>query len=317
MNLIKNFFSLNYYAGVLSGSRQFRWILATLILAVFISIQPSIFIFTKVYPVVKDLEKKVTALVREVIPEELEIKIKNGIAATNVTEPYYLVVRQESLESLLSLQKDNQNTVSKVRLLAIDTKGKAEEFEGYQTLALLTQTSFVYYNDSKINIYSLRDIEDLTINKEIILAKISEFNKNNNISNLLNIFVFVAPLLIGLVIFLSQLILFLFLTVAVYIMVRINKIQKGFKNTYRYTVAAAFIPTLLWNAVSLIPTFVSNLGAAGTLPTIIILVIAYLGIIRLKQEETLSPPHLEVPKVNVLPPSINPDVKSLNQVSSV
>ena len=158
MSILKTLFSLNYYTGVLAGKNKFRWILAILILAIIIAIQPSIFVVTKVYPVVRDLENRVTALADEVYPEDLEIKIKNGIATTNVTEPYYLVVRQKTLNSLLSLREDDQNTVSKIRLLAIDTKGKAEEFEQYQTLALLTQTSLVYNSDDKVNIHSLREI---------------------------------------------------------------------------------------------------------------------------------------------------------------
>jgi len=316
VTVLKNLFSLNYYTGVLAGKNKFRWILAILILAILIAIQPSIFVVTKVYPVVKDLENKVTAFAHEVYPDELEIKIKNGIATTNVTEPYYLVVRQETFNNLLSLQEDDQNTVSKVRLLAIDTKGKAEEFEEYQTLALLTETSLIYQGDDNINIQSLREIEDLTINKEIILEKIKEINKEFNINNLLNIFVFIAPLLILLGILLFQFYVFLFLAIVVYIMVRINQAQTGFKNTYRYTVAVAFVPTLLWNIVSFVPAISRNLEVVPALLNIIILVIAYLGIKRLKQEET-QPAPLEIPNKETQTTLANPEVKSLTQTQSI
>jgi hypothetical protein len=293
MILLKNLFSLNYYIGVLAGRNKFRWILAILILAVIITIQPSIFLITKVYPVVSDLENRITALVDEIYPDELEIQIQNGIATTNVTEPYYLVVREQTLNSLLSLQIEDQNTVSKVRLLAIDTKGKAEEFEQYQTLTLLTETSLVYYSDDKINIQSLREIENLTINKEIIIGMISEFNKNFNISNFLNILAFIVPLLIFLGILIFHFYIFIFLSVAVYIMVRINQIETGFKTTYRYTVAVAFIPMVIWNIVSFVPIIESNLQTVRTLLIIIILVIAYFGIKKLKAEEIQPPINLE------------------------
>ena len=357
MSILKTLFSLNYYTGVLAGKNKFRWILAILILAIIIAIQPSIFVVTKVYPVVRDLENRVTALADEVYPEDLEIKIKNGIATTNVTEPYYLVVRQETLNSLLSLREDDQNTVSKIRLLAIDTKGKAEEFEQYQTLALLTQTSLVYNSDDKVNIHSLREIEDLTINKTIILAKIKEFNKEYNIGNLLNIFVLAAPLLIVLGIFSSHIYLFLFMSIAVYIMVRITQVQTGFKKTYRYTVAIGFLPIFLWNIASFVPIIGRNLSLTRTMLTIIILVIAYLGIKKLKlprpngrgfsscasselksaEAENGSASHdltigdfregglkqeqaespLESPNKDAQTASINPEVKPLNQVGSV
>lgn len=315
MNAIKNLFSLSYYAGVLAGRNQFRWILAILALTIVIAIRPSIFIATKVYPIVRDIENRVVSLVNEVYPDELEIKIKNGIATTNVTEPYYIVVRQETLNSLLSLQEDDPNTVSKVRLLAIDTKGKAEDFEQHQTLALLTEISLVYYSDGKVNIYPLREVEDMTINKQAITASIKEFNNKYNISNLLNIFVLASPFLIILGIFSSHIFLFLFMSIAIYIMVRINQIQTGFKNTYRYTIAVGFLPSFLWSAASFAPIIASNLVATRTILTVIILIIAYFGIKRLKQEETQLP--TETPSNIVQTPQLNPEVKPLNQTQNI
>jgi len=315
VNKLKNLFSLTYYAGVLAGTNNFRWILAILILALLISMQPSIFVITKVYPVVKDLENKVNALIDEVYPQKLEIKIKNGIAQTNVTEPYYIVIRQETLNNILSLEKNDPNTISKVRLLAIDTKGKAEEFEQYQTLALLTQTSLVYQSDNEINIYSLREIEDLTINKEIILAEIKNLNSKYNIANLLNIFILAAPLLIILSIFISQFYFFLLFSIAVYIMIKINKIEAGFKKTYSYTVAVAFVPLILWNIASFVPIVGQNLETIGSIIIIIIFVIAYLGIKKLKQEETKPPSQTPVNVSQANP--VNPEVKPLIQTQKI
>ena len=287
VNIVKNLFSLTYYTEVLTGTQRFRWLLATLLLALLFSIRPTLFIITKVYQFVKDVENKMSTLVQETYPQELEITIKHGVASTNVTEPYYLTIRQETLENVLSLKEEDQNTRSRVRILAIDTKGEVEEFEQYQSLALLTQSSLVYYSsDQKINIQSLREIEDLTINKELILAKIKEYNKKYNISTLLNVFVFLSPFLAIIGSFLLQLFVFLLYTVAVYSMVRIKQVPAGFKNSYRYTAVVALAPTILWNLASFIPVLAGTLFFAGTLLTMIILGIAYLGIQRVKQKPT-------------------------------
>lgn len=288
MSFVKKLFPFGYYTSILSGTQNFRAILATLILALILIIKPSFFIFKDVYPLVQNLESKVLTLVDEVYPQELEITIKNGAASTNVTEPYYISIRQETLENLFALKKDDQNTKSKVRLLAIDTKGNADQFERYQSLALLTENSVVYYRDNNVNIYSLREIKDLTINKEFIESKIKEINKDNKIGNMITIGVMLSPLLMIVGIFIFQLIMFLFLTLAVYLMVKINQLQTGFKNTFRYTIAIAFLATLIWNLILFIPFFAKNILAAESLLTIIILGFAYSGIYYLKAHKGSS-----------------------------
>lgn len=285
MNFIRSLFSFKHYTAILTGTENFRAILAVLALALILTIKPAFFIFKDVYPLVQNLESKVINLVDEVYPQELEIKIKNGTASTNVTEPYYISIRQETLENLFAFKKDSQNTRSKVRLLAIDTKGKADEFDKYQSLALLTETSIVYYKDKNVNIYSLRQVKDLTVNKDFIKSKIKEINKNNEIGKMITIGVLSSPFWIILGIFIFQLIMFLLLTLAVYLMVKINQLPTGFKNTFRYTVAIAFTTTFIWNLISLIPNFLKNILAAQSLLTIIILGIAYGGIYYLKTHQ--------------------------------
>lgn len=282
MNLVKKFFSLNFYTDILSGNQHYRVFIATLVLALILSISPIYFIFKDAYPLVQNLESKVLALVEEVYPEELEVKINKGIVSTNVTEPYYITIREETLENLFSLKQTDKNTRSRVRLLAIDTKGKADDFERYQSLALLTESSVVYYNDNNVNIYPLREIQDLTVNKEIVKSKIKEINKDNIVGNIINIGVLISPLFIILGIFSSQLFMFLLLTLAVYLMVKINQLQIGFKNTFRYSASIAFIVTLFWNLLLFIPFLAKNVLVARSVLTIIILGLAYNGIYYLK-----------------------------------
>lgn len=285
MNLIKKLFSFHYYTSILAGTQDYRPFLAAFILALVLSARPSFYIFKDVYPLAQNLESKVLTLVDEVYPLELEIKIKNGTASTNVTEPYFITIRQETLENLFALKADDQSTRSRVRLLAIDTKGKADDFERYQSLALLTESSIVYYNDDKVNIYPLREVQDLTLDQKIIKEKIRQINKNNIIGNIASIGILLAPFLILLAILIFQLIAFLFLTLVVYLMVRINQLKTGFKNIFRYTAAIAFITTLIWNLILLIPLLAANIPISESILTIIILGFAYSGINYLKTQK--------------------------------
>lgn len=282
MNLIKNLFSLSYYTSVLTGTKKFRPALAILILSLLLSIKPSIFIYTDVYPVARNLENKVITLINEIFPSELEIKIKNGTVSSNVTEPYYVTARRETIENALSLKKDTQTSSSKVRLLAIDTKGKADDFEQYQSFGLLTENSLVYYRDGKINIQTLRDIKEMTINKQSATKMVKDFINKYNINNLINIGIFIVPLFIFIGVLISQSVLLFLLSIATYIIIRIEQIKAGFGSAYRYTTVVAFIPILVWNILSLIPKLTFDLSSASSLLTIIILSIVYLGIKSIK-----------------------------------
>jgi len=288
MNFVKNLFSVKYYTDILTGHSHFKPILAAIFLATILTIKPSIFIFKDMYPVVQNLEKKTLALVDEIYPQELEIKIASGQVSTNVTEPYYVTVRQETLEGLLSLKHEDQNTKSKIRLLAIDTKGKADEFERYQSLALLTETSVVYYRDNNVNIYPLREIKDLTVNRDAIKSKVKNINKDNRIEKITVVGVLLAPFFILSWLITAKLIVFLLLTLIVYLMIRINQLPIGFKNTFRYASAVSFIPTLIWSLMSFIPFFSKNIFATSYLLPIVILGLAYSGLNYFKNHQMNS-----------------------------
>lgn len=278
MNFIKNLFSVKYYADILTGHSHFKPVLAAIILALILSVKPSLFIFRTALPLAQNLEKNVLNLIEEIYPQELEINITNGQVSTNVTEPYYVTVRQEAFENLFSLKHEDQNTRSKIRLLAIDTKGKADEFERYQSMALLTETSFVYYKDNNVNIYPLREVKDLTINKDVIKSKVQETNQDNMVEKVVVIGVLMAPFFIFLWSIATRLSTFFLLALVVYLMTKINQLTVGFKNIFRYTSAISFIPMFIWSLMSFIPFFAGNVLATSYLLPIIIWGLAYSGL---------------------------------------
>lgn len=279
-----NLFSLEYYLNVLRGQKRFRVFLIAFIFSIIFSIQASVDIVKDLYPLTRDIEKKASTFVNDYYPEELEVNIKKGKASSNVSEPYYITLPKEIIEDPTSFGKKESNSTSKVRILAIDTKGTAEDFESYQSMALLTQTNLVYYKDGGISIQSLRDVEDLTINKSKVSSEIGKISKQYHVQGIVNAFLIALIPLIVLGIFLVTLFTFLLLSVGVWIMLKINQLNFPFKKIYLYTASIAIIPTVIWNVLSIIPALNMPTLYLGFITDIVVLVIAYFGILKLKKQ---------------------------------
>ncbi len=244
--------------------------------------RPSFVIIKNVYPHLLNLQKTVLDTVDQVFPSELEIKIKNGIASTNITEPYYITVQKEFLNNIFSTFGGEKVLLSKYRLVAIDTKGKAENFENYQSAALLTENSFVYYNNNNINITPLRDIQDLTVSSEIIKNKIKEINKDNIISTVFTVILFLSPIFVILFAILSFTIMILVVSVGVYIIEKIHKLSYPFKNIVKYTSAVGFIPSLIQNILDQLPVIGDKLIIVNIFTDLFIVALCYYGILKIK-----------------------------------
>lgn len=277
-----NFFSLEHYSKILAGEKGFKSFLVILLFSLLVSIKPSIYFFQVGYPFIKNLEGKLTSLVNEIYPKDLEITIKDGIASSNVTEPYYVTISQDRLENVFSTSETKSQQSSKIRLLAIDTKGKAEDFERYQSLALLTQTSLTTYKDNNINIYPLRNIQDFTINKTLIDTTLKDLNKDNRIVKFLVPLIYLGPVLIFLLSIIYVYNKFFLLAIGVYIMAKLNNVDTNYGKTFRYTVAVSFIPVMALEGLTYLLPQVPNIS------TPITLVLCYLGINYLIKERRMQ-----------------------------
>lgn len=249
------FFSREFYLDILHGKEHLSAFLFLIIIALINTIKPAYYLIKAGYPIVNNLGEKVELIIDELYPEDLEIKIKSGYASVNVPEPYYVNVPKETLNLFLPLEKTKQIPVSQVRLLAIDTKGKAEDFENYQSLALLTETSLVYYGDEKVNIQSLRNIQDLTINKKFLQNKFLEFNPSNRIEVILKIALTIGPLVIVLFMLIISSFSFLLLSLLMWLIIKINQLSVRFSKVFTYMVAISFLPALILTLIAFITPF--------------------------------------------------------------
>ena len=274
----KKFFTWQYYGAILSGKISYHVFLAFLILSLISVVPLSYSIYKYGLPFSSHFSANVQSLITEVVPADLEITIKNGAASTNVTEPYYVTVKKEYLENIFGVSKTDSKSISKIRLLTIDTKGKAEDFERYQSLALLTQSSIVYYSDNKINIQPLASVDNVTINRQTVEKAFGSINKGDTFGKILFVIVLVAPLFIFIFVMIGLALGFLYFAFLSYIMSRLYKTGAKFGNVYSYTVAIMFIPLLIWTILVEVPVLNNYLLGLDDVHTIVVIGIAYLGI---------------------------------------
>ncbi|MCK9379426.1 MAG: DUF1189 domain-containing protein [Candidatus Moranbacteria bacterium] len=235
----------------------------SVILSVILSI---IFSFVAFFAI-KTFTKTLIPEILEKYPQELEIKIQNGVASTNVAEPYFIKIPASDKDKV----KDKEN------FLAIDTTSKVgiDDFEKYNTLLLLTKNNLVFEkSNGQVSIQSLDKVGNFTLNKTELaafFAKASPYIKWIFPFLLLGIF-------IGLMFFSAfRLIYFLFAALLVWIVASIKKIPLGYSKSYQLTLHLATLPTI----ITFIPFF--------TFRFLFSFIIIILAIINLKTKNEITP----------------------------
>lgn len=242
-----------FFTGVLKGERHAFWFLIVLLIVLVRTGIISFQLLKHVRPWVENFSEKVDLAINEIYPEELTINIDKGRVSTNVTEPYYITISQSDLEKLIPSVNNQDKTLSKIRLLAIDTKGKAEEFERYQSMYLLTGSSLVSYNDDgEITIRSLRQVGNMEIDQEFIRNKFNEINKNDFLTNLVENSIYIIPAVLGVLGFIGLIFQLLFTTLWVKFIVRIKQMKIKFGPLFKLTVLISFPVLIFKEGLSLI-----------------------------------------------------------------
>lgn len=95
----------------------------------------------------------------EVFPEELVITIDQGVASSNVQEPYAIPMeRLDTFIDSISQQVKGANSEEPASLLVVDTKASVEDIFTYNTAALLTKHSISVRNgDGEFRTYRLSE----------------------------------------------------------------------------------------------------------------------------------------------------------------
>lgn len=217
--------------------------LHTLLIAFAISISLAIFptfnVFTKAVPAFDNIEQNLQNVVDEVYPEELEITVSRGVASSNVTEPYFLTVKESTIDNLFYMGGDDNAPQNKIRVLTVNTSGKIEDFEKYQSMAMLTSKNLVYYSDEGIQIQALTGVPDTTINRTYLYNKISELSRYIEI---IKIFTYVSPIFIVLYNWIMFLLNVLFGAFLLWLVSKILSINIKFRRIYSLTSLLYLVP---------------------------------------------------------------------------
>lgn len=189
--LKKTFTSPSYYKDILATPIQFSlkfffffFFLSAIIATTFITVR-------FILPINK-LIIRLPELAQTLYPPELEIIIHNGKASTNTQEPYYIPL--EKVER--SFEQWQQNalgayTEKRNNVLVIDTYGSLDDFQKYNTYALLTKTSLTLMkNNGSFQTIPLTNIQNLVINQKKIFALLAHIRPYTDNA---------LPLLIGVV----------------------------------------------------------------------------------------------------------------------
>ncbi|MDO8609698.1 MAG: hypothetical protein Q7R95_04065 [bacterium] len=272
---------INFFFDIITKKRKVRIFLIALIIGFILSVQPAYNLYTFGKPFLKNIDKRVIIAINEVFPEKLEIKIINGTATSNVQEPFYLTISQSTFTNIFSYSTTQpENNVnkpqSKMRLLTINTQGKAEDFEQFQTLVMLTARNLIYYNDGEIKIQSLSSIPNMTITKALILSKINEINSKNKLLTILNLLLYISPLVFTLFncyIFLQGVFT---ISVVAFIIAKILNLKIPFGNLFRLTGVFYAVSTMILSIISWIPFMVIFHSWISTFFTVVINSLLYL-----------------------------------------
>jgi len=219
-------------------------------------------------------ESKVKAV--EQYPVGLEVKLDKGVVSTNVEEPYFF----KATDSLKEDINKNNQTKDVENFVVINTKKDfiLEDLSGYKTLILITKDSFVYESNGKITVQSLKDIPNLTINKENIINWIQKYGRT------LDYIKYTVPFMIfaGLFIYHTFILVYLFfVALIIFVITKIAKMSLTYKDSYKIAVYASTLSIIL----SLVAVFLS-LNTFNFMFTLVLLGVAIINI-KNKQESNL------------------------------
>ena len=211
-------FSFKYFASIIG--------LASLVLIIYFS---AIFI-----PKGLSIFNTLGQSIKNDFPTELEINIEDGVASTNVAEPYFLKFNNFSFFNEFNLSGIQEEEKFRKNLLVINTVDKTafDSLDEYDTYILLTKTSVVFQgdNEGEVKARSLKDFPNIRINK----TSASNFiNSVGKFKNWIIIIAFAVILLVVVFMAISKLTFLIFGALIVFLIAKSKKIDLNYKKAFQ------------------------------------------------------------------------------------
>jgi len=230
-NIQKSIYNPKFYRELLT--KPFSYSLKYFLLfSLLIALVATIYLSISALPEINTFLKGAGSAVLGYFPDELEVVIKDGMASTNVSEPYFLKIPIE-LPKSLDIDMDVRDYGIE-NLLVIDTRfdeATLEDFQGYKTILLLSRKTIMSYDEKQVVIQPLTDIPDFKIDKGVISSLLSKITPY---------FRFVIPLFIISVFvgyfsftFSAKMFYLFFGVLLIWIAAKILKVSIGYKKAYQ------------------------------------------------------------------------------------
>lgn len=249
-NIQRSIYNPEFYQGLLM--KPFSYSLKYFVLfSLLIALIATIYLSFSVLPKINDFLENVSPTVLNYFPDDLEIVIEDGLASTNVPEPYLLEMPFGVPEDV-EMRPDIQGYGIE-NLLVIDTRSDEatlEEFKSYNTIMLLNRKTLMYYDENQVAIQSLAEMPDFKLDKGVIaslLAKVAPY------------FRFVGPLFIVFVfcgyfafVFLGRMFYLIFAALLIWIIAKIRKVNIGYPKAYQlglHLITASLLYQLIFGLI--------------------------------------------------------------------
>ncbi|MFA6190358.1 MAG: DUF1189 family protein [Candidatus Staskawiczbacteria bacterium] len=255
MNIIEkikdSIYGPKYYKEILekpfSYSFKFLLVFALLFALVF-----TIVVTIKFIPLANMLAEKAPQLANY-FPEELKVTIKDGIASTNVVEPYFIKMPEElKNEMAKSAIVNGVEPKTLENFIVIDTKNKfdLDTFSSYKTIAWLTADSVIYMDDNnKVSISSLSEVDNFYLDRGVIVNFI---NTLKPFIAVLYPIVFVGAYIVGFIIVMLEMIYLLIGALLIWLVAKIKGIKIGYQKAYQLGVHLIIPVIIITSILSLI-----------------------------------------------------------------
>ena len=192
-NIQRSIYDPEFYRGLLT--KPFSYSLKYFVLfSLLIALVATIYLSFSLLPKINDFLENVGPTVLNYFPDDLKIVIEDGLASTNVPEPYFLEIPFDIPEDIK--MRPDVPGYGIENLLVIDTRfdeATLEQFSSYNTIMLLNRKTLMYYDENQVTIQSLTVVPNFELDKGVIsslLVKIVPYFRL--VGPLFIIFVFVG-----------------------------------------------------------------------------------------------------------------------------
>jgi len=230
-NIQKSIYSPKFYQELLTKpfSYSLKYFLPFSLLMALVA---TTYLSVSALPEINTFLKGAGSAVLGYFPDELEVVIKDGMASTNVPEPYFLKIPAE-LSKDLGADMDVRDYGIE-NFLVIDTQldeVTLEDFQDYKTILLLSKKTIMSYDDEQVVIQPLTDIPNFKIDKRVISSLLSKITPYFRFANPL----FIISVFVGYFsfIFSAKMFYLSFAALLIWIVTKIIKVDVGYKKAYQ------------------------------------------------------------------------------------